>query len=175
MLCTSFMRSHKHSARVLLAVLAVISGILIALPAWAAFTVSAAETTRMDFGTIAKPASGSQYLDLSAANSALTGTGSKLFGTASRGVYTLTKKGGGAGTSMTLDISNVSTGSAALTFSNFIGIYQGITISSFPSSPQSLPATAPGTPFYLGVRETVTSAIGVGALSPTFDLVITIN
>jgi hypothetical protein len=147
--------------------------LLMSLEARADDTVTISETTRMSFGTIAIPASGTQYLALSPSNSALTGTGDKLFGIPGRGAYRLVGSGTGLA-SITIDVMNVTSNSAALTLDNFNGIYNGNTMASLPSSPQSFPS-ASGTSLYLGARETVSAAMTAGALTPTFDIVVTIN
>lgn len=145
----------------------------VSLGARADDTVTISETTRMNFGTIAIPASGTQYLALSPSNSALTGSGDKLFGIPSRGAYRLVGSGTGLA-SITIDVMNVASNSAALTLDDFKGVYNGNAMANLPSSPQSFPA-ASGTLLYLGARETVSAAMTAGALTPTFDIVVTIN
>ena len=112
------------------------------LAAYAEDTVTITESTRMDFGTIAIPASGSQYLTLNPINSSISGTGDKLFGIANRGTYSL-KSSGNTSTSITIDVMNVSTNSASVTLDNFTGIYDGGAIANFPSSPLSPAASGP--------------------------------
>jgi hypothetical protein len=165
--------AQRHSATRSVAIGALFALIFLAPPAWATDTVTIAETTRMDFGTVAIPASGGQYLALNPSNSVLTGTGNKLFGMPSRGAYTLTSSGN-TSTSITIDIINVATNSANLTLDNFDGIYNGSAIGSFPSSPQALPSTT-GTAFYLGARETVSAGMSPSAPNPSFDIVVIVN
>ena len=144
-----------------------------AFPVWALDSVTITETTRLSFGTVAIPASGTQYLVLNPANSVETGTGTLLFGAPSRGAYTLKSSGSGS-SSITIDIMDITTNSPYLTLNAFTGIYNGGAIASFPSSPLSLPL-ASGTILYLGAQETATAGMTPGSPNPTFNIVVTIN
>lgn len=136
-------------------------------------SVTIAETTRMDFGTIAIPFSGTQSLALSPANSNETGSGNRLFGIPSRGVYTL-RSTGGEDASMTIDISSVQTNSPNLKLDEFTGIYNNRSVPSFPSAALSLPGRS-GARLYVGARETVSAAMRPSAPNPTFDIVVIVN
>jgi hypothetical protein len=151
----------------------ILAGFLAASPVMAKVNISISETTRMNWGTVGIPSSGSQYLTLSPSNSSVTGTGHVLLGTPSRGVYNIRGVGGGS-TSITIDISNVSTGSSYLTLDSFTGIYSSVNINSFPSPTLPLPSPS-GTPLYLGARATMTSSLSPGALHPTFDVVVIVQ
>ncbi|GEM_PF-2163515 len=142
-------------------------------PARADVTISISDVTQMDWGTVQIPASGSEYISISPANSGISGTGTVLFGFPSRGVYSLKSSGEGE-TAITIDISNVSTGSSNLTIDNFTGIYSSYTINSFPSASLPLPSTS-GTNLYLGARETVNAAMTPTTLTPTFDIVVIVQ
>src|SRR5262245_49386982 len=94
---------------------------------FAAVSLSISDTTKMDFATIAIPSSGSQNLVLNPSSSAETGTGTRLYGVPSRGVYSL-KRSGNGNNSITIDIMNIISGSANLTLDAFTGVYNGTSI-----------------------------------------------
>jgi len=127
----------------------------------------------MGWGTISIPVSGSEYLNLSPANSTTSGTGNVLFGLSSRGEYRLKSSEEGSGT-FTIDIGSISTGSSYLTLDNFRGIYNSTSIDSFPSASFQLPSTS-GEILYLGARETVSAGMTPTTLTPTFDIIIIIQ
>lgn len=93
------------------------------------------EVTPLTFGTLQKPASGSQTFTIRANGLGPTGTGTLLYGTTSRGEYTLRRTGVGGGfTSVTIDIQNISSGDPNLTLSTFTGRYGLNPIASFPEA-----------------------------------------
>lgn len=132
---------------------------------------SITENTQLDFGTLAKPAAGSETFTITTSNTT-SGTGTLLFGTSSRGSYQITR-GAFSSSPVELDIQNVNTGSAALTLDGFTGSWGGTTINSFPASGLTAPNTGIGTTLLLGATATYTSAITNGTLTPTFDIVLT--
>ncbi|MGB9151814.1 MAG: DUF4402 domain-containing protein [Alphaproteobacteria bacterium] len=136
-------------------------------------SVMISEVTRMDFGTIAIPFSGSQSLALNPANSNETGTGNRLSEMPSRGVYLL-KSHGHDRDSMTIDIGGVETNSPHLKLDDFTGIYDNRLIAHFPSPAVGVPGNA-GTKLYLGATETVTSSMRPGAPNPSFDITVIVN
>jgi len=141
-------------------------------------SIHISEMARMSWGTVAIPPSGAQYIELSPLNQSTHGTGQMLFGTPSRGVYKLSSSDGASGrpAAITIDIADVSTGSAALTLDHFNGVYASMRIGAFPSPTLPMPASAPGgTLLYLGARATVNSAMAAGSLAPTFDIDVIVN
>ena len=132
------------------------------------------QVTQLKWPTLGKPASGSRTYIIHADGTADTGTGTKLYGTSSRGQYTLTKSGNGGGVhSITIDIQNINSGNANVTLSNFTGVYNGITITSFPRSGLPKPVNGAGTTLYLGATATYTGSVPVGGLTPSFNIVVT--
>ena len=142
-----------------------------ASPAFAATSITIQETQSLTFPTIGLPSAGTTNLTISPLNSATSGTGTILSGTASRGVYTLASKGKG-GISISVDITGVTTGNANLTLSDFRGFYSSQTINSFPSSTLPLPAANPGTPLYIGATVTANSAVPPGSYTGSFDITV---
>jgi hypothetical protein len=130
------------------------------------------ETQTMGFGTLTKPTSGSHYMILNSNGSALSGTGTRIGGTYQIGRYNIRRTGGGNGNiSISLAIMSIVTGSPALTLGNFEGIYDGITsISSFPRGGLPIPRNI-NKELRLGCRATYTSAVPVGPMNNTFDIV----
>lgn len=131
------------------------------------------ENVAFEFATLEKP-SGSKTYVIDASGGADSGTGTLLYGATARGSYKLKKSGGGGGfTSVTIDIQNVSTGNANLTLTNFTGNYGGTAIASFPAAGLPKPASGGGTTLYLGATATYNGSVPIGALTPTFDIVVT--
>ena len=147
---------------------------LLATQAEAAATITMTESQAMTFPTLALPSTGSSTLTISALSSATSGTAHIVSGTASRAIYALVSKGGGS-TSISIDIGSVSTGSSYLTLSNFTGLYNGVTIGSFPSKTLSLPAVKPGsTPLYVGATLTALSGLATGNYAMSYTITITV-
>ena len=139
------------------------------------FTVKITEVQRMNWGTIAIPPSGTQYLDLSPINQSVTGTGTVLFGSPQRGIYKLSGSGDGSA-SITIDIANVSSGSSSLKLDHFQGVYSSIYIKGFPSPTLPAPTRmSNATMLYVGARATIASAMTTNSLLPTFDIDIIVN
>jgi hypothetical protein len=143
--------------------------------AMADFSVALTEVARMDWATIAIPASGSATVILHPSNTTPGGTGTILYGMPNRGQYKLVLSGTGPETSMTLDISSVNSGSGNLTLSNFTGIYNSTSINSFPSGTLAIPATGAGTTLYLGATATVTAGQAATTVNPSFDIDMVLN
>ncbi len=141
----------------------------------AAASVNFAEITRLSWGTLAIPSSGSVYVDVHANNTSPSGTGSVLFGAPGRGQYNLTLSEPDTSTSMTLDIHSVVPGSPNLTLGSFEAIYGSTLITSFPATGLPLPDSGTGTPLYIGARATVTSAQIPATINPTFNIDITLQ
>lgn len=138
-------------------------------------TIRITEVERMNWGTIAIPASGTQYVELSPVNQTVKGTGTVLFGMPRRGVYKLSSAGDECA-AVTIDIANVSTGSANLKLDHFQGVYSSIHIKDFPSPTLPTPTKdSGGTLLYLGARATVGSAMAANNLLPTFDINVIVN
>ncbi len=89
-------------------------------PALAATTFSATEVTKLTFGVLQKPTSGTQTFTIDS-QGPTSGTGTVLYGTPTPGQYTLTCTGTCTGT-VTLDVQNINSGNANVTISNFQGI-----------------------------------------------------
>jgi hypothetical protein len=146
-------------------------------PARAACTPTCAvtETTKINWGTLQKPSSGSVTYVVHSDGSADSGTATLLYGTPTRGQYTLTRTGGTSGcSSTTVDVQNVSTGDAGVT----LGSWKGTILAAENSLPYTLngqyPSTS-GTTAYLGATATITSSATNHQLSPSFDIVCTIQ
>jgi hypothetical protein len=147
-------------------------------PVWAACVATCAvtETTKLGFGTLQKPASGSVTYIVNPNGSAASGTATLLYGTSARGQYKATRTGSTSGcTGTTYNVQNVSTGNAGIT----LGTWQGFissTLRSLPFTSSAVyPATSPGTTFYIGATATITSSATTGAFSPSYDIVCTIQ
>jgi hypothetical protein len=128
------------------------------------------QTTQLQFGQLAKPASGSHNFTLNTTNGT-SGTGVLLSGTPLSGVYQITRGSFGPGT-VTINVNNINSGNANLTLGSFTGDWGGTAIASFPRSGLSRPAGGPGTTLRLGATVTYTSSIPVGTITPSFDIVI---
>ncbi len=136
-------------------------------PAFATITIT--PVANMDFAMPEVPASPSSNLILPADGGMVTGTGTIIDGIPHRGQVNLFSTAGVS--TISIDIQNISTGSGAVTLSNFTGIYDGIPISSFPQG--ALPLPSAGKTLYLGATLTYTNAVTDGlTLNPTFDLIV---
>jgi hypothetical protein len=62
-----------------------------------------------------------------------------------------------------------------VTVSSFTGIYDTTSINSFPRSGLAKPKSGGGTTLYLGATATYTSSMPVAALTPSFDIVVTLQ
>jgi hypothetical protein len=144
-------------------------------PAFSVETVTITEVQQLKFATLAKPTSGSQAKTVPRDGSAPTGTGTILFGTWSRGQYTIKRSGSGSSSSCTIDIQNISSGNANLTIGTFLGNYNGSNVNSFPASGLARPATGSGTTLFLGATATYNSSIPKGTYAPSFDIVVTLQ
>lgn len=129
----------------------------------------------MSFARLDRPASGNQTIIINPTTGGYSGSGSVQSGTPSRGQYRVELSGSGSTTSATIDIQNVITGSSEVTLNNFTGDYGGSFINSFPAAGLAKPATSPGTTLYLGATAQYTSAIPEGVLTPSFDIVVTLQ
>ena len=126
------------------------------------------EIQQLDFGILQTASAGSESITVPRDGSAATGTGTVLSGTPARGQFTIT---GSAGTSIDIDIQNVSTGSSELTLDTFQGIYDGGNINVFPQGGLGVPGA--GKTLYLGAKLTYTNLITDGStFNPSFDIVI---
>lgn len=134
---------------------------------------SISQTTQLNFATLTKPSSGSQNLTVSTSNG-VSGTGTVLIGTPVAGVYQITRGSLGTGT-ITIDIQNINSGSAAVTLNSFKGLWgNNTTINSFPTSGLTRPAGGGGTTLKLGATVTYTSSVPAGTvITPSFDIVLT--
>lgn len=145
---------------------------LIAVLAWlppAYATITITPVSDIDFAKPEVPSSPSSNLILPADGGNMTGTGTVIDGIPHRGQVNLFSTGGTS--TISVDIQNISTGSGAVTLTNFTGIYDGIPISSFPQGALPLPGT--GKTLYLGATLTYTNAVTDGlTLNPTFDLIV---
>jgi hypothetical protein len=138
-------------------------------------SIRVTEIERMDWGTVAVPPSGTQYVELNPLDQTLKGSGKALFGIPHRGVYKLSAAGNERG-AITIDIANVSTNSADLKLDHFEGVYSSIHIKGFPSPTLPAPEQSPrGTPLYLGARATVDAGMNAKELRPTFDIDVIVN
>jgi hypothetical protein len=162
-------------AKMFLFAIAALGGASLVSPAFCAETVTITEVQQLKFATLAKPSSGSQAKTVPRDGSSPTGTGTILFGTWSRGQYTIKRGGSGSSSSCTIDIQNISSGNANLTIGTFLGNYNGSNVNSFPASGLARPATGAGTTLYLGATATYTSAVSIGTLTPSFDIVVTLQ
>lgn len=149
--------------------LLIVLGLSLAAPVARAQALT--QNAQLAFGPLQKPSSGSQTFTISTAG-ATSGTGTRLYGTSSAGSYNITRGSLGRGT-ITLDIQNISTGSAAVTLGSFTGKWGNTTVASFPTSGLARPGGGGGTTLLLGATLTYTSAVSTGSLSPTFDIVLT--
>jgi hypothetical protein len=142
-------------------------------PARAVESCTITTNAALTFGTLGNPASGSNTYTISASGAAASGTGTLLYGTTSRGQYTLKKTGnGGNFSTITIDIQNINTGSANVSLGSFRGVYGGAAINSFPASGLAKPGTGQGTTLYLGATATYNSSVGAGSMTPSFDIVV---
>ena len=136
---------------------------LAALPASAACNLTATQTGTLDWGTLGKPASGSQTFDITAAD-ATSGTGSWLYGTTPvHGSFKI--QGHGSCSTITITISNAG-GAAGVTLSNFHLNYNGVNIANGQSG------LALGKTLKIGATATYTSAVTTGLSNPTFNVVV---
>jgi len=136
-------------------------------------SINIQEVQSLTFPTIAISQGGSVNLNVSPLNSATSGSGQVIGGMASRGQYALSLTPGGTPISISINISGVNTGNTGLTLDTFSGLYKGQSISSFPSSTLSLPATSPAnTPLYLGATVTAAPSVAPGTYSATFSITV---
>lgn len=142
---------------------------------FAAESITITEITQLEFGQLDIPSSGTQTIVINPSTGGYTGSGSVQKGSPSRGEYKIILSGSGSSTSSTIDIQNISSGSGNLTIDQFTGDYNGAFINSFPQSGLPKPSTAPGTTLYLGATAQYSSGVGVGAIVPSFDIVVTLQ
>lgn len=146
--------------------------LLATMPAVAlAQEISIQERTTMDFGKLAKPAAGSQYMQLSATSDTLFGTGLLLEGTPARGEYRVNhKKNFNQYPTFSLDVVPHSP-HPSISFSNIQGLYDAILLNSFPAG--GLPRQNGQHTLFLGMRVNYTSSVPTGTpFTPTIDLVV---
>lgn len=138
----------------------------------AAHAQTITQSTQLNFATLTKPSSGSQNLTVSTSNG-VSGTGTVLIGTPVAGVYQITRGSLGNST-ITLDIQNISSGSAYVTLSAFTGLWGNTTLNSFPASGLTRPRGGAGTTLKVGATVTYTSSVPAGTvITPSFDIVLT--
>lgn len=131
---------------------------------------SLTQNRQFAFGALQIPASGSVQATLSATG-AYSGTAVRLYGTIASGRYLITR--GTLGTStITLNVTNASTGNPNVTLTNFTGRWGTTNIATFPQSGLTRPAVA-GTQLQVGGRLTFNNAVTPGPLTITFDIVLT--
>jgi len=141
-------------------------------PAYATITIS--QVSPINFGSLLVPASGSPSITVSssAANSStLAGGAVAIDNNANRGEYLIKRTT--ENSTMTVNITGISTGSSALTLSTFTGRYGSTSITTFPKSSLTNPGTA-GTDLYLGAKLAYTSAIADGTYNMTYTITVTI-
>lgn len=128
--------------------------------------------TNLAFGSLQIPTT-SHYITIPSDGSTPTGNYIPIHNNFSNGQYLLI---GDPATdnSLSLDIQNITTGSASLTLSNFTGIYDGTTITSFPVSGLTTPDNN-GLTLYLGATLTYLNSIAEGSYSMSFTIVINFN
>ena len=138
-------------------------------------TITITEITQLDFSKLDIPASGSQTIIINPSSGGYSGSGTVQSGSPARGEYKIILSGTGSSTSITIDIQNISSGSAQLTVDQFTGDYGGTFINSFPRSGLTKPVTSPGTTLYLGATAQYSSGVSEGNLVPSFDIVVTLQ
>jgi hypothetical protein len=102
-----------------------------------------------------------------------SGTGNYIAGAEHRAQFSITNTDV-VGITITLEITNVNTGSAALEFDSFTGKFGTTDISAFPATALSMNASQTKT-FYLGGRLRYNASITEGAHAPSYDIEITIE
>lgn len=130
--------------------------------------VTVAETSQLSFGMLEIPVSGVADITIDQDSGVATGSGSQLRGNSSPGQYLLSStENSGV---VTIDIQNISTGSSALTLSQFKGRYGSQAINSFPASNLAVPNT--GTILNVGAKLTYSAAVLEQAYNMHFDIVV---
>lgn len=137
----------------------------------AAQTITIAEVSPLRFGKLEVPASGSHTFTVSTAGTT-SGTGVLLPGsTVSAGNYTLSCSASCTGSwNISISVANVNSGNANVTIGSWTGNYIGVNI-AIPSSGNPKCNTAKT--LLLGATATYNSSAPVGALSPTYQVVVT--
>jgi hypothetical protein len=139
-----------------------------ACPARAACNLSATQTGTMDWGTLAKPSSGSQTFDITAAD-ATSGTGSFIYGTTPvHGTFNIADTGS-CGGGITITVADAG-GAAGVTLSNFHLNYNGATITNGSAANTDPPHA--GFILKIGATATYTSAVPIGLEHPTFHVTV---
>ena len=138
-------------------------------------SVTITEQVQLDFAQLNTPASGSETIIINPTTGGFSGSGTVQIGTPARGQYKIKLTGNGSTTSATIDVQNISSGSGAVTISNFTADYGGSAIGALPQSGLAKPAKGQGTVLYLGATAQYTSAVPAGTLTPTFDIVVTLQ
>lgn len=130
--------------------------------------ISITETAQLSFGLLEIPLSGTVDITIDQESGLASGSGIIIHDTASRGQYLLSAtEGNGV---FSLDIHNITTGSPALTLSQFKGHYGSQVISSFPSG--TLAAPGSGTTLNLGAKLTYSAAVLEQSYNMYFDIVV---
>lgn len=143
-------------------------GSLVTLPFLSCAAVTVIETSQLSFGMLEIPVSGVADITIDQDSGMATGSGLLLQGSSSRGQYLLSStESSGV---MTIDIQNVSTGSSALTLSQFKGRYGNQPINNFPASSLAAPNT--GTTLNVGAKLTYSSAVLEQSYNMHFDIVV---
>ncbi|MCP5246902.1 MAG: DUF4402 domain-containing protein [Burkholderiales bacterium] len=141
----------------------------------AAENISITEQTQLSFAQLEIPVSGSETITIDPGTGSYSGTGTVQIGVPTAGSYKIKRSGNGPSTSCTIDIQNINSGDAALTINNFTGVYDTTTIASFPRSELPKPSGGQGTTLYLGATAQYTSSVPTGTLTPSFDIVVTLQ
>lgn len=151
---------------------AIIVVILLFLNVAPAGSVQIIEKKTLDFATLLIPIGSAEFIRVYADNSAPTGTGTIVSGSTQRGKYKI-KDNTNNGT-FTLDIQNISTGNQYIKLKKFKGIYDGLTISSFPVG--GLQRKKKKKNLFLGARVRYKKQVPEGLYgNMTFDIVHTIE
>jgi len=137
-------------------------------------SVSLNVAQNLNFPTIAIPQAGTADVSVSALNSLVSGTGTVINGTASRGQFNLTVDQSGSSVSLVVDITDVSVSDPNVSLGSFTGLYRGYFISSFPSQTLPLPDAGASTPFYLGATLTASPGVQQGPVTATFTIRVTV-
>lgn len=137
-------------------------------------TITITEDTQLNFAKLQKPTSGTNYITIDPSTGGYSGTAVILTGVPSRGAYTIKRTGIGTTTSMTIDVTVVSTGSAGLTINQLTGECEGTDILSFPRSGLAKPKGS-GSTLYLGATATYNSSVPSSTLTPSLDITVTLQ
>lgn len=124
----------------------------------------------LDFAVLSIPQSTPENIRISADGSGYTGTGTILSGTPHRGHFTVDIDQDGDISTFSINITNINAPSAEISLNDFHGVYDGISISSFPAG--GLPSATFGSPksLYLGANLTYSPHVVDGSTTVSYDL-----